>query len=73
MSIGNRDEDERFAEMFDPRYAHKYYKDPEKHLSEVIDIIERCAVCQKCGAKSIKVQSVEDKIAVCTACGHTQT
>jgi len=46
MSIGNWEEDERFAELFDPSHAHKYYEDPEEHLSEVIGIIERCTVCQ---------------------------
>jgi len=73
MSIGNLEEDERFAELFDPSHAHKYYEDPEKHLSEVIGIIERCTVCQACGQKTIKVQSIENKEAVCTSCGHTQT
>ncbi|HCC05586.1 TPA: hypothetical protein DEP58_04810 [Patescibacteria group bacterium] len=71
MSIGNWEEDRRFAELFDPKFAHKYYKNPEEHLSQMAAIIERNAVCGKCGKKEMKVVSVTEKKMVCKSCGHT--
>jgi len=71
VSIGNWEEDEKFSELFDPKFAHKHYKNPEGYLSQVVAIIERNAVCEKCGKKEMKVVSVTEKSMVCKSCGYT--
>lgn len=69
MSIGNSSDDEKFVRLFDPKCVREVYKDPDAHLAQVKEIMERCTVCPSCGKKEIEVLSVEEQRAKCKNCG----
>ncbi|MFA5986202.1 MAG: hypothetical protein WC819_02540 [Parcubacteria group bacterium] len=71
MSFGNP-ADAALNDLFDPKKAHLFYKDPQAHLAEVVGIYERCATCKYCGKKELRVISWEEKKSVCKSCKKEQ-